>query len=1284
MDKLSQAYELGNSLGYQGEELEEWVETRMSAELERVRLDKETEKVKMEAELEKARMELERSRIELEMAKLRATSNLTTPSEDRPQHTLQHNSLLKNMPKFDDAHDNLDSYIRRFETIAKTANVPEDTWGTYLLTLIGGKGLDACQSLTDDEMKTYRRLRDALLEYYNHTEDTYRSKYHGLVPKNNEDFKVFTNDLKVTLDKWIDSADIVKSYDGLLQFILIDKVLTAVHPDLYAYLQERKPKDLKTVTELTQKYMAAHPGKQVNKEELTHNIFMAQAAHDRSGSRGPFRAQDTGRGKWSDRRPPSSSRQNIRCFNCNQLGHYQSECTTRTGRNENTNNYNRRNRDGHNGKSTSNKDNRNQTVDTACIAALANTKLKLPTFPSLVGSHTVNAIRDTGATIMAVRKTFVKPEQYTGRKKLIEVFGGKRYSWPTAKVDIDSPYISGRLTAVVFEKGPYDLIIGNIGGVKSPSEDEVDDWVSRAEINMMETRAGKKEREEKEKGNLISDTNPADGEVNSSTNNSNQESDKQAVDRPNTNAQETTQGGVTVDETIWNAGRFQAEQKADPTLAKILRLAQKGSVTTSQASEHSFFVKNNTVVRKYKDKNQEITQLVTPQRYRTQILRQAHDLSLAGHMGRKKTKLRIQAGFYWPGMDKDITNYVQSCSVCRCKDKTAPRPAPLQQTDLADKPFEKLAIDIVGPISPSSARGHRFILTVVDLATRWPEAFPLKTTTSEDIIGALMTMFARTGFPDTILSDRGPQFTSELSRQIAGILGIKQAFTTPYHPQSNGICERLNGTLKSMLTKITNERPENWDMMLPCVLFAYREIPHSSTGFSPFELVYGANPRGPMEIIKTLLFKENVDQETRSVYERVVNLREDIMKACQVAKLALDKCGEMSRTRANVNRKLRTFQVGDQVRVLLPSKQNKLQLAWQGPFTVTEKISNVDYEIDFKGKRKIFHINILSAFGIRPADLDITGTPEIIHCALIHEEDEEDTLCDMYTPTRGNEDWRDVKIGEAPHVIKQQIKTTLESFKDTLSPTPGKTSTIVHDIQLTSSEPIKLQQYNIPLHYRDDLHKEITELLEEGIIERSESPYAAPIVLAKKKNGEIRLCIDYRHLNKITIADAEPMPIFEDLLVRLTHAKYFTKLDLSRGYWQIPIREEAKPYTAFITPFGLFQWNYMSFGLMNAPATFNRLMRKVLAGRDDVISYLDDICMFHATWEEHIAGLRSLLALLKQHGLTARPSKVEVGMTEIQFLGHMISQGQMKPVQDTVQRILDIQVPKTKKTFAVL
>ena len=150
---------------------------------------------------------------------------------------------------------------------------------------------------------------------------------------------------------------------------------------------------------------------------------------------------------------------------------------------------------------------------------------------------------------------------------------------------------------------------------------------------------------------------------------------------------------------------------------------------------------------------------------------------------------------------------------------------------LIEEPFKRVAVDLVGPISPVSEKGNWYMLTVVDFATRYPEAVALPKIETEQVAEALLEVFSRVGFPKEMLSDRGTQFTSDMM-EVSRLVSTKQLFTTPYNPRCNGLCERINGVLKSMLKKMCEERPKVWDKYLPVILFAYREVPQSSTGFS--------------------------------------------------------------------------------------------------------------------------------------------------------------------------------------------------------------------------------------------------------------------------------------------------------------------------------------------------------------------------------------------------------------------------------------------------------------------
>ena len=370
MDKIEQLYNLGKKNNLSGNDLDEWVEKRMrevedrearkaerEEEKERKTLELKqnriaaAEKAKFDFELEKARIEatkleleakielakLEANKLEqeaktkLELARLHAEADRTQQGDTEGGRS---QSILGKLPKFDDNSDNLDSYIRRFETIARSANVPETQWGTQLLVLIGGKGLDACQSLSETEMKDYKTLKLTLLEYYQLTENAYRLKFHSLKPSDTADFKIFANEIKTTFDKWFEASGLEPSFATLVQFIMVDKVLNSVDKDVFSYLQERKPRDLKTVTDLCQKYQAAHPDKpmSVNATQLTPLMFTTQvkpkhtfdAGSPRYPSRGrsPYRATPLGSGNYRS----SSLQRSPQCFHCQQFGHTLKYC----------------------------------------------------------------------------------------------------------------------------------------------------------------------------------------------------------------------------------------------------------------------------------------------------------------------------------------------------------------------------------------------------------------------------------------------------------------------------------------------------------------------------------------------------------------------------------------------------------------------------------------------------------------------------------------------------------------------------------------------------------------------------------------------------------------------------------------------------------------------------------------------------------------------------------------------------------------------------------------------
>ena len=244
---------------------------------------------------------------------------------------------------------------------------------------------------------------------------------------------------------------------------------------------------------------------------------------------------------------------------------------------------------------------------------------------------------------------------------------------------------------------------------------------------------------------------------------------------------------------------------------------------------------------------------------------------------------------------------------------------------------------------------------------------------------------------------------------------------------------------------------------------------------------------------------------------------------------------------------------------------------------------------------------------------------------------------------------------------------------------PGITNVLEHDIRMVNEKPVQVKNRHIPYKMEESINKEVSEMLKMNIIEPSESPFCSPVVIVPKKDGTNRFCVDYRLLNSQTIFDSEPMPDSDEMFSKLAGHKFFSKIDLSKGYWQVKLTESSKPKTAFKTGKGLFQFRVMPFGLVTAPATFSRLMRRVLSDMDNVDNFIDDILVYTMTFEQHLKVLRELFQRLRDAGLTAKPSKCSIAYSSLNCLGHVVGSEQLKPDAEKVSAIKNAPRPSTKK-----
>ena len=269
---------------------------------------------------------------------------------------------------------------------------------------------------------------------------------------------------------------------------------------------------------------------------------------------------------------------------------------------------------------------------------------------------------------------------------------------------------------------------------------------------------------------------------------------------------------------------------------------------------------------------------------------------------------------------------------------------------------------------------------------------------------------------------------------------------------------------------------------------------------------------------------------------------------------------------------------------------------------------------------------------------------------------------------------------------QERLATLLTSFQDVFALGPeelGTTDLVTHTIDTADHSPIRQPVRRTPFALRAQVDQMVMEMLEQKVIEPSTSPWASPIVLVRKKDGGVRFCVDYRKLNQITKLDEFPLPRIDDTLDLLSGARYFTALDLASGYWQVRMDPTSREKTAFTTYSGLYEFNKMPFGLVNAPATFQRLMESVLSGlaRDKCLVYLDDILVIGKTIEEHNENLSRVLERIRSAGLRLKPKKCSFAQQSVEYLGHIISADGVRTDPKKLAAVRDFPQPSDVKTL---
>ncbi len=496
------------------------------------------------------------------------------------------------------------------------------------------------------------------------------------------------------------------------------------------------------------------------------------------------------------------------------------------------------------------------------------------------------------------------------------------------------------------------------------------------------------------------------------------------------------------------------------------------------------------------------------------------------------------------------------------------------------------------------------------------------------------------------------------------MLGIDAVATSPYRPQSNGVVERMHGSLKPMLSKAV-EAGLDWVDFLPLALFALRQVPNRDVGFSPHCIVYGRDVMGPLDI----LYEGWVDRDFESVnvddWLLQLNDRLAVIHDLAVANQS-DSSGKRALT-FNRHKQDMPLEVGTSVLMRVPGLKAALQAAWEGPYVVVGKSSRVTYQIS-KGEghpTRLAHRDNLKLYVSRPLSVNAV--------TLIAEE--QGIGHDLLTSKATLSD------DKCPGFRQNELDALLHDLKCHFRDTPGLCSAGTCKIVIADGAAVvNLPPRQIPAGIREAVKNEIDVLLRDGIIIESSSAWASPLVPVRKKDGSVRICVDFRQLNAVTPLRRYWLPSLTEILDQVGPNACLSTLDLTAGFHQLAMEECSSELTTFVCPFGKFRYLRMPFGLKNAPAIFQAVIENVLKPVSDCCrNYVDDVVIYSRTWSDHLYHLRKVIECLGASGLTIKLRKCCFGRTHLLYLGHKIGAGLLAVPEHRVSALAHFVRPRTKK-----
>lgn len=380
---------------------------------------------------------------------------------------------------------------------------------------------------------------------------------------------------------------------------------------------------------------------------------------------------------------------------------------------------------------------------------------------------------------------------------------------------------------------------------------------------------------------------------------------------------------------------------------------------------NSLLIENSILYRCYeRPDDSSFKQIVVPRSKGTEIIRELHDNKTGGHFGISRTYEKLRQRFYWINCRADVKKWCIQCDICSARKGPKHKSKGPMQQYIVGAPFERVAVDVLGPL-PRTNKGNRYLLMVMDYFSKWPEVIPMPNQEAETVADALVKdIVSRHGVPLELHSDQGRNFESTVFKNLMTKLGIRKTRTTPLHPQSDGMVERLNRTIAQYLSKFVSQNQRDWDELIPFFLLSYRSCVHEATNETPAAIIYGRELKLPIDLVRPRPPRCPLDNNPIDEYS--FKLRDRLERIHNYARENIWRSSERVKNNYNLNINNIKFDVNQLVWLYNPIRQvgicTKLLPKWNGPYTVIKQINDVIYKIRKGQQYKIVHMNRLAPY----------------------------------------------------------------------------------------------------------------------------------------------------------------------------------------------------------------------------------------------------------------------------------------------------------------------------------